>query len=253
MTFPVPDQQHEPRETESDQSEQRERGFGRGRLVVVIISAAVIVLVGAAGSVWWFSGRTNQPNNRGAAPPVSTPRRTPKPKATPTPDTSAYGVGTCLDEPLDPRGGGLELNPVPCDGSSAVLMINQVVTGYNDCQNGADYVNHGFILPDVVANVSYCASLVVPTNQCFEFSTNNSQPIQRTTCGSAPNAVRVESVEPADNVNDACKDQTSPDIWYYQSATSGQYACVSALPPGASTSGQPTTSSQPTTSQPPPL
>jgi hypothetical protein len=240
MTAPVPGQQHEPREAESHPSQHRERGFGRGRLIVTI-AAAVVVLVGAAGSVWWFSGRDNQPNNRTAAPPVSTPRRTPKPRPTTAPDTSAYGVGTCLTEPIDPSTGGVELNPVPCTGDAAVLIVNQVVTDYNDCQSGADYVNHGFILPDEVASVSYCVSLVVPANQCFEFSTDNSKPIQRATCGSAPNVVRVESVEPAASVGDACKDQTAPDIWYYQSPTSGQYACVSALPPGASaTSQQPT-------------
>jgi hypothetical protein len=237
MTPPVPGQEHEPWQTESYQSEP---GSGPGRLVVTIAAAAV-VLVGAAASVWWFSGRHDLPGHPVAAP-VSTPRHTSKPRSTTTPDTTAYGVGTCLTEPLDPASGGLELNPVPCDGALSVLIINQVVAQYDDCQQGADYVNHGFVLSDEVSNVDYCVSLVVPANQCFAFSTDNSKPIQRATCGSAPDVVRVESVESAASVNAACTDQTQPDIWYYQSPTSGQYACVSSLPPGASSTSTPPTS-----------
>lgn len=246
MTSPVPGQDQQSWETETAPSApQRERGFvrnigrgvGRGHLVVTIV-AALVVLVGAAGSVWWFSGR-NTPSNHpvAAPPPPSTIRHTPRP--TPTPDNAAYGVGTCLTEPIDPDSGGLELDPVSCDGDVAVLVINQVVTDYNDCQQGADYINHGFILNDKVANVFYCASLVVQTNQCFEFSTNNSTPIQRADCGSAANVVKVNSVEPAASVSQACTDLTAPDIWYFQSPTSGQFACVSALPPGASSTNNP--------------
>ena len=221
----------------------------RSRIVITIVIAAV-VLVGAAASVWWFSGRNNQSNQGAAAPPVSTqPRPTSKPS--PTQDNSAYGAGTCLSEPTDPNTGGLEIKPVPCNGPQAVLIINQVVHDYPDCQQGADYVNHGFILSDEVANVDYCASLVVPTNQCFAFSTDNSKPIQRATCGSAPNVVRVEAVENSAAVTDACKDQTAPDVWYFQSPTSGQFACVSPLPPDTSASSTPTTGTPSTGALPP--
>ena len=235
MTFPVPDQA-----PENQHAEAREQGF-RGRIIVTIVCAAV-VLVGAAASVWWFSGRNNAPTPH-AAPPVSTPRHTTTPKPKPTPDTSAYTVGTCLDESANPNTGGLQLKMVPCGAPEAVLVISEVVHQYDDCQQGADYVNHGFVLPDELANVDYCASLVVPANQCFAFSTDNSKPIQRATCGSAADVVRVESVENATSVADACKDQTTPDVWYYQSPTSGQFACVSPLPPDTSSGGStPTTS-----------
>ncbi|HEV3356717.1 MAG TPA: hypothetical protein VG247_07960 [Pseudonocardiaceae bacterium] len=245
MASPVPGQDSKPSDTEPRHSPGEPSGqpSNRARIIVTIVAAAV-VLIGAAASVWWFSGRAPQPNQHAAPPPVSTPRHTSKPK--PTPDSSAYGVGTCLDEPVDPNSGGLELTPVPCSGTSAVLMVDQVVTNYNDCQQGADYVNHGFILSDEVANVDYCVSLVVPANQCFAFSTDNSKPIQRAACGSAANVVRVESVEPAASVTAACKDQTAPDIWYFQSPTSGQYACVTSLPPGASSTDSPATSATPT-------
>lgn len=238
MASPVPGQDRKPSDTEQQQSPAEPSGqpSNRSRIIVTIVAAAV-VLIGAAASVWWFSGRDTQPNQHVTAPPASTPRHTSKPR--PTPDSSAYRVGTCLDEPVDPKSGGLELTPVPCAGNSAVLMVNQVVKNYNDCQRGADYVNHGFILSDEVANVDYCVSLVVPANQCFAFSTDNSKPIQRAACGSAANVVRVEAVEPAASVTAACKDQTAPDVWYYQSSTSGQYACVSSLPPGASSTDTP--------------
>ncbi len=239
MASPVPGQDSNIAPTEQHKGASPRQPGNRSRIIVTIVSAAV-VLAGAAASVWWFSGRSEQPNQPSAAPPVSAPRHTKKVK--PTQDTSAYGVGTCLTEPADPNSGGLELTPVPCAGSSAVLIINQTVKDYNDCQQGADYVNHGFILSDEVANVDYCVSLVVPANQCFAFSTDNSKPIQRAACGSAVNVVRVESVEPAATVTAACKDQTAPDIWYYQSPTSGQYACVSSLPPGASSTSTPSTS-----------
>jgi hypothetical protein len=242
MTAPVP-----PHAPENRQAEPRELG-SRARIVVTIVSA-VVVLVGAAASVWWFSGRDNQSNQHAAPPPVSTPKRTTTPK--PTPDNAAYTVGTCLSEPTDPNSGGLEIKPVSCGGQQAVLIINQVVHDYPDCQQSADYVNHGFILSDEVAGVDYCASLVVPTNQCFAFSTDNSKPIQRATCGSAPDVVRVESVESAGAVTDACKDQTAPDIWYFQSPTSGQFACVTPLPPDQAPSSAPTTSPTSTGALPP--
>jgi hypothetical protein len=252
MASPIPGQDSKPAEAEQkDRGESPREPGNRARIIVTIVSA-LVVLIGAATSVWLFSGRGNQ-SNQHSAPPVSTPRHTSKPK--PTPDTSAYRVGTCLDEPADPNSGGLQLTPVKCAGNSAVLVINQVVTDYNDCQQGADYVNHGFVLSDEVANVDYCVSLVVPANQCFAFSTDNSKPIQRAACGSAPNVVRVESVESAATVTDACKDQTAPDVWYFKSPTSGQYACVSSLPPGASSTGTPSTDTQstgtPATSQQP--
>lgn len=251
MTSPVPGQEHQPWETESRPPEPpREQGSDKNSVntdpqqgahprqyVIVSIVAAAVVLLGTVASVWWFSGRSTPPSRPHAAPPVSTPRHTTRPK---TPDNSAYRVGTCLDEPADPNTGGLELTPVPCAGDSSVLIINQVVRDYNDCAQAADYVNHGFVLSDEVANVDYCVSLVVPANQCFAFSTDNSKPIQRAACGSADNVVRVESVEPAASVTAACTDQQQPqDVWYYQSPTSGQYACVTPLPPDATSTGAP--------------
>lgn len=230
MTSPVPGQEQQPWETESRPPEPpREQGSDQNRLVIVSIAAAAVVLLGTVASVWWFSGRsTPPPSHPHAAPPVSTPRHTTKPK----PDNAAYGVGTCLDEPVDPNSGGLELTPVPCAGSSSVLIVNQVVKDYNDCSQSADYVNHGFVLSDEVANVDYCVSLVVPADQCFTFSTDNSKPIARAACGSAANVVRVEAVETAASVTAACTDQQQPqDVWYYQAPTSGQFACVTPLPP----------------------
>jgi hypothetical protein len=232
MTSPVPGQEQQPWETQSrPQEPPREQGSDRNRLVIVSIAAAAVVLLGTVASVWWFSGRSNPPSPAHAAPPVSMPRHTTKPK----PDNSPYGVGTCLDEPADPNTGGLELTPVPCAGSSSVLIVNEVVKDYNDCAQGADYVNHGFVLSDEVANVDYCVSLVVPANQCFAFSNDNSKPIARAACGSAANVVRVEAVETAASVTAACTDQQQPqDVWYYQSPNSGQFACVTPLPPTGS-------------------
>ena len=223
MTAPVP-----PQATENRQAEPRERGLRTW--IVVTVVCAVVVLVGTAASVWFFSGRGGQSNQHVAPPTVSMPTHTVKPK--PTPDNAAYTVGTCLSEPTDPNSGGLEIKPVPCAGQLAVLVINQVVHNYPDCQQGADYVNHGFILSDEFAGVDYCASLVVPANQCFAFSTDNSKPIQRAELrlGAERGPGRVGG-ERRDAVTDACKDQTTPDIWYFQSPSSGQFACVSPLPP----------------------
>lgn len=139
--------------------------------------------------------------------------------------SSAYDVGTCLYEQPGGAPGAAQLEPVSCAGSQAVFMVNQVVTNPSACDanSGADYRQHGGEVPDTTANVTYCVSLVVPPNQCFVHSGT----FERVACGSAPDAVRVLAVEPAPTAQAACGDKPDPDVWFYQSPNSGQYACVS--------------------------
>jgi hypothetical protein len=191
-------------------------------LVILIAVAATSEIAGT-----WFAQHASPAQSAAASRPSAPPLRpsSPKPSASRSGHPGAFTVGTCVTEPT--RDTGVQSVPVPCSGEQAVLEINQVVEQASDCSAGADYAEHGFELVDSDAHVSYCLSLVVPAGQCFVFSNDNSTPFQRANCGSAPNAVRVLSVESSPNVETACVDQTSPDIWFYSSPSSGQYACVS--------------------------
>jgi hypothetical protein len=216
---------------------QPPRGPNRG--VLIAIAAAVVVIVGA-GFVLWFTvgpGKTpgtpvaatgTQPHPAPPATPNSGSPR-PSPSATAPNQAAAYDVGMCFNEVADARtGGGVELNPVACGGNDAVFVINDVVASIADCDTGqgaADYHDHGYQVPDETAGVAYCASLVVPTSDCFVLG--GTSPIARAACGSAPNVVQVQAIEPAPSAATACTDKPNPDIWFYQSPTSGQFACVS--------------------------
>lgn len=211
---------------------------GPSRRALAGIAAAVVVVLAAVFALWWFSAG---PGRSTAAHPVS-PTSTPVPtrnNATPppsvdTPDSAAaYDVGSCFDE-QNSTGSGVELNPVPCASADSVFVINAVVPNVSACDGGdgaADYKDHGYEVPDQTANVAYCASLVVPTNECFSLAAN--QPIERATCGSGPGVVQVLAIESAPSATAACTDKQNPDVWFYQSPDSGQYACVSR-PPGTS-------------------
>jgi hypothetical protein len=59
------------------------------------------------------------------------------------------------------------------------------------------------------------------------FVLGGSAPIATAPCGSGPNVVQVQAIEPAPTVASACTDKIDPDVWFYQSPVSGQYACVS--------------------------
>lgn len=213
---------------------------GPSRRMLAGIAAAVTVVVLAGLALWWFSagpGRTVT----AAAVAVTSSRKPPPATTAPvsTTDTaSAYDVGSCFDE-ANSVSPGVELDEVPCAGNDAVFIINAVVPDTATCDTGAgspDYKDHGYTVPDETAGVAYCASLVVPTDQCFVYT--QGQPIERAACGSGPDVVRVLAIESAPNVADACPDKPNPDVWYYQSPTSGQYACVSRP---TATSGPPQT------------
>jgi hypothetical protein len=165
------------------------------------------------------------------------------PPTSAAPDSAAaYDVGSCFDEVGSGQPGKVQLNPVSCAGGSAVFVINSVVASSADCDTGqgaADYKDHGYEVPDETANVAYCASLVVPVNQCFMLGA--AAPIARTSCGSQPNVVRVEAIESAPAAASACSDKTDPDVWFYQAPTSGQFACVSRPATTATPTAPPTT------------
>lgn len=208
----------------------------RNRALVPAIVIAVLVLVGAGVGIWWFAagpGHVVNPRAVAAtsvppAPPSHVPVRPSSPVVSATPDTaSAYDVGTCFDEQAGSGPGKVELNPVTCGGTEAVFVINKIVSTATDCDADAsvNYGQHGYEVPDETANVTYCASLVVPVNDCFTLG--GSVPITTVPCGAGPNVVQVLAIEPAPNVGSACTDKTDPDVWFYQSPTSGQYACVS--------------------------
>jgi hypothetical protein len=213
---------------------------GPRRSVIVAIAIAVVVIVGAGVTVWFTAG----PGKGNSTKPIAVtsnrpvpPRSVVQPSASNSPDpAAAYDVGSCFDEKTGGTTGKVELNPVPCGGTDAVFVINSVVPTVARCDSGADFHTHGYEVPDVTANVAYCASLVVPVNVCFVLG--GSTPISRSTCGSAPNVVQVLSIESAPTPATACKDKPNPDVWYFQAPTSGQFACVSR--PG-STSTVPTT------------
>ena len=210
----------------------------RPRALVPAVIMAVLVLVGAGVGIWWFAfgpGHTvsAQPLAAGgssAPPPPSRPHAAVPSSTLPSavPDTSsAYDVGTCFDEAAGSGPGKVELDPVDCGSAQAVFVINKVVSTASDCDSDASvsYGQHGYEVPDETANVTYCASLVVPANDCFTLG--GGTPIATAACGSGPNVVQVLSIEPAPNVGSACTDKTDPDVWFYQSPNSGQYACVS--------------------------
>jgi hypothetical protein len=198
------------------------------RIVAAIVVATVVVVVGGV-AVWWFAvgpGRGDQPRpvavTRSSPPPM---RHAPPPSSTSPDNAAAYDVGSCFDEAQGAAPGKVELNLVACGSDRAVFVINQVVDAAAGCDAAADYKDHGYEVPDETANVAYCASLVVPANVCFTLAAT--QPIQRTACGSTPGTVQVLAIEAAPSATTACTDKTNPDVWFYQSPTSGQFACVS--------------------------
>ncbi|HWC81410.1 MAG TPA: hypothetical protein VG756_15775 [Pseudonocardiaceae bacterium] len=209
----------------------------RRTLVLTIISVVVVVAAGFAA--WWFAGgpASRQQDSAIATTPASS---APAPSGE---DSVAYDVGTCFDEGAGGAPGNVRLDPQPCAGNRAVFVINQVVRNASACDSasGVSYQQHGYEVPDVTAKVTYCASLVVPPQNCFVIS--GTQPIARAACGSAGDVVRVLAVQSAPDVQAACADQTDPDVWFYQSPASGQYACVSRPPGGSSPAPAPTTSS----------
>jgi hypothetical protein len=206
---------------------------GRHRAVVPAIVLAVLVLLGAGVGTWWFAfGPGHKVSPQPVAEPVPTRppvRPTPSfPSLTGTPNTAAaYDVGTCFDEQPGSGQGTVQLNPVTCGGGLAVFVINKVVAAATDCDSdpSVNYVQHGYEVPDETANVTYCASLVVPNSICFVLG--GGAPIAPAPCGSGANVVQVLAIESAPTVTAACTDKTDPDVWFYQSPTSGQYACVS--------------------------
>ncbi len=201
--------------------------------VVPAIVVAVLVLLGAGSAAWWFTvGPGHKISPRPVAAPVPTRpqvRPTPSfPSLTGTPNNAAaYDVGTCFDEQPGSAQGTVQLNPVACGGNQAVFVINKVVATSPDCDSdpNVNYGQHGYEVPDETANVTYCASLVVPNNICFVLG--GGAPIAPAPCGSGANVVQVLAIESAPTVTAACTDKTDPDVWFYQSPTSGQYACVS--------------------------
>jgi hypothetical protein len=210
-------------------------GRGRGPVIIPAIVAIAVVLVGLGVTAWWFAagpGHRVSPRPIAATGPSSAPQtRLPfRPSSVPPtrPDTSsAYDVGTCFDEQAGSGPGSVQLSPVACGSNRAVFVINKVVPAVTDCDADAsvNYKQHGYEVPDKTANVAYCASLVVPVNACFTLG--GQAAIAIAPCGSAPNVVQVQAIEPAPNVGAACTDKTNPDVWFYQAPTSGQYACVS--------------------------
>jgi hypothetical protein len=233
---------------------------GPNRKVIIAIAVAVVVIVGAGLGLWFGVG----PGKTGGTAVAATGSRHPAPvgqpasgsvpptppsggaPATTTPNASgtnpaaAYDVGMCFDEVNGTQAAKVELNPVQCGGADAVFVINDVVASIADCDTGqgsADYHNHGYQVPDDTAGVAYCASLVVPANDCFVLG--GTAPIARAACGSAPDVVQVQAIESAPTAATACTDKTNPDIWFYQSPTSGQFACVSR--PSTANATTPTT------------
>jgi hypothetical protein len=202
---------------------------GPRRSVLVAIAVAVVVIVGAGVTLWFTAGPGHGSNPLPVAQtserPVP-PRSAVRPPVSSSPDVAAaYDVGSCFDEGTGGQTGHVQLNPVACGGADAVFVINSVVPTAARCDVGADYHNHGYEVPDVTANVAYCASLVVPVDVCFVIG--GSTPIARTPCGAAPNVVQVLAIESAPNPASACRDKPNPDVWYFQAPTSGQFACVS--------------------------
>lgn len=219
---------------------------GPNRWVLAGIAAAVVVIVGAGVTLWWFGVGPGSPNAANAADQrattapatTTTPAR---PATSSVPDTaSAYDVGSCFAEQNGTGPKTVELNPVPCGGNDAVFVINAVEPTTTACDSGpgsADFHDHGYEVPDETANVTYCASLVVPAKACFVLGAG--MPIERTSCGSGPDVVQVLAIESAPAAQDACTDKTKPDVWFYQAPDSGQFACVSR--PAASTPTSTTT------------
>ena len=219
---------------------------GPSRKVLLAIAAGVVVVIGAAVALFAFGGFPGRASGRPAAasqrpsshhaapnPPPSLPTRvtatTPAGPSGRSPNqAAAYDVGTCFNEVRGASAGKVELNPVPCGGTQAVFVINDVVASASDCDTGqgaADYKNHGYEVPDQTAQVAYCASLVVPAHQCFVLG--GTTPIAKAPCGSAPDVVQVMSIESAPSAATACTDKSNPDVWFYQGPNTGQYACVS--------------------------
>ena len=210
------------------------RPAGRSRRGPLIAICAVLVVLAGGFLIWWFAG-----GQGGGAQGVALPAPTATSAAT-SDSGVAYDVGTCFDEAAAGAPGNVRLDPQPCAGDHAVFVINQVVAAASACDSasGADYRQHGYEVPDETAKVTYCASLVVPPGQCFVIS--GTRAIARAVCGSAGDVVKVLAVETANSVTAACTDQTDPDVWFYQSPDSGQYACVSR--PAVPSSSTPPTS-----------
>lgn len=211
----------------SHEEAERERSAKekKASLLIMAVIAAILVVGGGVAAVWLFGGGEGaQVVSASQAPASTNPYSNNGPKA-------SYAAGTCLYEQQpqgQPNHPGVFLVPVQCGSPASVLTISAVVNSAAACAKAADYTHHGFVLSDQDAHVAYCLSLVVPVDQCFTFRDDNSKPIQRVACGSSPTAVRVLAIEAGTDVNAVCADrQPPPDVWFYQSPTSGQFACVS--------------------------
>lgn len=212
----------------------------------VLIAAAVVVVAGLVSAVLLVTNKKGT-DQRAVAPPASARPSSGAPLARSTPPSasgggiseSAYDVGTCFDEQPGTGSGKVELSPVPCGGDRAVFVINKVAPDASGCDAAADYQKHGYEVPDETANVVYCVSLVVPANNCFV--NGNGKAVRRTACGAEPDVVQVLAIESSSGADAACQDKPNPDVWFYQSPDSGQYACVSRATASSSGSAAPPT------------
>jgi hypothetical protein len=207
-------------------------------LIIAILVAVLVVGGGVAGIAFALAPGKSASGGHPIATPTSTqsgglPTQFPGVSGgsgTPAPGTStgspAWTVGTCFDE--GGSVGHIALSQVPCDSDQSVFVINTVIPMKSQCAGGSGY--RGDIIGDQDAGVDYCVSLVVPAGQCFVYddqsSGGNTQVVQRTTCGNGKYTVRVQAVEPATDPSSACSDVSNVDVWYFQSPTSGKFACV---------------------------
>lgn len=199
--------------------------------VIAAAAGAAVALAGVGTAIWYFAAGPGHhvpqvsvaiSSNPPAPDPITGSSDLPT-RPLSAANAAAYDIGSCFDEQIGSGPGKVKLNLVPCGGDQSVFVINKVVSAASECD--ADYQRHGYEVPDETVGVVYCAALVVPANQCFVLGGN--APITRAACGSGPDVVTVQSIESAPNVNSACVDTVNPDIWYYQSPSSGQFACVS--------------------------
>lgn len=213
----------------------------RGSMIAAIAAAVVVIAGAVVGVVLWLGSGSKAPGGGHAIatpPPASSgalPTQFPGVPASGasgatgsngSPGSPAWSIGACFAE--QGAVGNITLSQVPCQGDQAVFVINAVIPMSSQCPGGSNY--RGDVIGDRDAKVNYCVSLVVPAGQCFVYDdqskAGNAQVVQRTSCGGAQYVVQVQSIERATDPNSACANVSNADIWYYQSPTSGQFACV---------------------------
>jgi hypothetical protein len=187
----------------------------RTGLIVGLILGVLLLLGGGVAAVVLLGEPV-------ASQPTATAAPVPERTSSSAPNASGdYAVGDCvwLDKEYSYK--------VDCTSPKAALKINSVIAVDAECKGSdGDYWGDDFHTTDPPHR--YCLSLVVPEGQCLQEAQSVKAPgyVMRSTCTptAAQDTMKVVKVAQAANADAACTDKQ--EAWYFDSPTSGKYACL---------------------------